>query len=112
MGIFDGFAEGLASAIDDIRNQVVEQPWFGQQTTGSIELPQVEAPPIEAPSSGAAQEGQGVSSAEIWNNEPVQYSAHDEIWDMVPQQAGIEAPQMDAPDISAPSMDVGGGGDD
>lgn len=107
MGILDGFAEGLASAIDDIRNQVVEQPWFGQQTTGSIELPQVDAPPIEAPSTGAVPEGQGVSSAELWNNEPAQYSDHDEIWDMIPQQASI-----DAPDISAPSMDGGGGGDD
>ena len=53
MGIFDGFAEGLASAIDDIRHQVIEQPWFGQQTTGNIELPQVEAPTIEAPESQA-----------------------------------------------------------
>jgi hypothetical protein len=42
----------------------------------------------------------------------VQYSDNDEIWDMIPQQACIEAPQMDAPDISAPSMDIGGGGDD
>ncbi len=52
MGIFDGFAEGLASAIDDIRHQVIEQPMYGQQTTGNIELPQVEAPTIEPPSSG------------------------------------------------------------
>jgi hypothetical protein len=42
----------------------------------------------------------------------VQYSAHDEIWDRIPQQASIEASQLDAPDISAPSMDVGGSGDD
>lgn len=82
MGIFDGFAEGLASAIDDIRHQVVEQPMYGQQTTGNIELPQVEAPTIEAPSNGAYQEPNsniinvttapdwGVSSAEIWDAEP------------------------------------------
>lgn len=29
MGFFDGFAEGLAAAVDDIRHQVVEQPYFG-----------------------------------------------------------------------------------
>jgi hypothetical protein len=44
MGIFDGFAEGLAGAIDDIRHQVVEEGYFGRQTTGNIELPQVETP--------------------------------------------------------------------
>ena len=44
MGIFDGFAEGLAGAIDDIRHQVVEEGYFGRQTTGDISLPQVEAP--------------------------------------------------------------------
>jgi hypothetical protein len=33
MGIFDGFAEGLAGAIDDIRHQVVEEGYFGRQTT-------------------------------------------------------------------------------
>lgn len=44
MGIFDGFAEGLASAIDDIRHKVVEEPMYGREVTGNIELPQVEAP--------------------------------------------------------------------
>lgn len=43
MGIFDGFAEGLASAIDDIRHKVVEEPMYGREVTGNIELPQVEA---------------------------------------------------------------------
>lgn len=47
MGFLDGFAEGLASAIDDIRHQVVEQPMYGQQTTGNIELPQQQEPAIE-----------------------------------------------------------------
>lgn len=51
MGIFDGFAEGLASAIDDIRHEV-EIAAYGRETTGNIELPQVEVPTIEAPSSG------------------------------------------------------------
>lgn len=111
MGIFDGFAEGLASAIDDIRNEF-ETAVYGRPTTDDLVLPQAEAPTIEAPSAEVSQEGQGVSSAEIWNNEPVQYSEHDEIWDMIPQQASIETAQIDAPDISAPSMDLGGGGDD
>lgn len=55
MGIFDGFAEGLASAIDDIRHNVVEVPMYGREVTGNIELPQaqVQAPAIEPPSSGA-----------------------------------------------------------
>ncbi len=43
MGIFDGFAEGLAGAIDDVRHQVVEEGYFGRQTTGKIELPQMDA---------------------------------------------------------------------
>ncbi len=40
MGIFDGFAEGLAAAVDDIRHKVVEEPMYGREVTGNIELPQ------------------------------------------------------------------------
>ncbi len=47
MGFFDGFAEGLTSAIDDIRHKVVEEPMYGRETTGNIELPQQQEPPIE-----------------------------------------------------------------
>lgn len=54
MGIFDGFAEGLASAIDDIRHNVVEVPMYGREVTGNIELPQVQvqAPAIEPANTG------------------------------------------------------------
>ena len=52
MGFFDGFAEGLASAIDDIRHNVVEVPMYGREVTGNIELPQVEAPTIEPAKTG------------------------------------------------------------
>lgn len=120
MGIFEGFAEGLASAVDSIRNEF-ETAVYGRPTTDAIELPQAEAPVIEAPSTGAAQEGMGVSSAEIWNAEPVQYSDHDEIWNNEPVQptswaelssamhdSGIETPQMDTPEVSAPSVEIGG----
>jgi hypothetical protein len=34
----DQVARGVASAIDDIRHKVVEEGWFGRETTGSIEL--------------------------------------------------------------------------
>lgn len=114
MGFFDGLAEGIASAVDNIRGEF-ETAVYGRQTTDDIQLPQAEAPAIEAP----AQEGMGVSSAEIWNNEPVQYSDHDEIWNNEPstswaelsgamQESGIEAPQMDTPEVSAPSVEIGG----
>ncbi len=103
MGIFDGFAEGLASAIDDIRHQVVEQPMYGQQTTGNIELPQVQAPVIEAPGSGIvdltspnSDPSWGVSSAAI--EPPVEPVS----WQQAAQ--GIESPQIDSP---APQQDMG-----
>lgn len=51
MGFFDGFAEGLASAIDDIRHNVVEIPTYGREVTGNIELPQQQAATVEAPAS-------------------------------------------------------------
>lgn len=102
MGIFDGFAEGLASAIDDIRHQVIEQPMYGQQTTGNIELPQVQAPAIEAPSSGVvdltspnSDPSYGVSSAAI--EPPIEPVS----WQQAAQ--GIESPQIEAP---APSQDM------
>jgi hypothetical protein len=99
MGFFSGFAEGLSSAIDDIRHTVVEQAYFGQQTTGNIELPQVEAPTIEAPSSGMvdltspnADPSWGVSSAAI--EAPASYQ------EMMQQDMGkIEPP--------APQQDMG-----
>lgn len=54
MGIFDGFAEGLASAVDDIRHKVVEEPMYGREVTGNIELPQaqVQAPAVEPGNTG------------------------------------------------------------
>jgi len=124
MGIFDGFAEGLASAIDDIRHEV-EIAAYGRETTGNIELPQVEAPAIEAPSTGAYQEPNsniinvttapdwGVSSAEIWNNEPfMEMPAQSASWH---QDTQVEAPasyqelmQQDVGKIEppAPSQDM------
>ncbi len=114
MGFFDNFAEGLASAIDDIRHNVVEVPMYGREVTGNIELPQVEAPPIEAPSTGAYQEPNsniinvtnapdwGVSSAEIWNAEPAMempVQAPASYQEMMQQDVGkIEPP--------APSQDM------
>lgn len=96
MGIFDGFAEGLASAIDDIRHTVVEQGYFGQQTTGNIELPQVEAPAIESPSSCTidlasphSDPSWGVSAAAI---EPPVESVS---WQQAAQD--IQPPQIEAP---------------
>ncbi len=102
MGFFSGFAEGLASAIDDIRHQVVEQGYFGQQTTGNIELPQAQAPAIEAPSSGIidltspnSDPSWGVSSAAI--EPPIEPVS----WQQAAQD--IEPPQIEAP---APSQDM------
>ena len=102
MGIFDGFAQGLASAIDDIRHQVVEQGYFGQQTSGNIELPQVQAPATTAPGSGVvdlaspnADPSWGVSSAAI--EPPVEPVS----WQQAAQ--GIESPQIDPP---APDMGI------
>ncbi len=51
MGFFDGFAEGIASAVDNIRHEF-ENSAYGRQTTDDLVLPQVQAPTIEAPSSG------------------------------------------------------------
>lgn len=121
MGIFDGFAEGLAAAVDDIRHTYEQSVW-GQQTTGNIELPQVEAPTIEAPSNGASntidltsstvEQGWGVSPATFI--ESPSYSAEADYagrvveppiepttWAQAAQ--GIEAPQIEPP---APSQDL------
>lgn len=114
MGIFEGFAEGLAAAVDDIRHQVVEQGYFGQQTTGNIELPQVQAPTIEAPQA---------MTGDIQPPEPASYSPADmspaigqtidasysvvepaiepTTWAQAAQ--GIEAPQIEPP---APSQEM------
>jgi hypothetical protein len=46
-----GFWDGLASAMDDIRHNVVEIPMYGREVTGSIELPKLQEAAIEAPAS-------------------------------------------------------------
>ena len=103
MGIFDGFAEGLASAIDDIRHTVVEQGYFGQQTSGNIELPQVEAPTIEPASTrivdltpSTADPSWGTSSAAI--EPPIEPTS----WEAAAQD--IEPAQQHEP--PQPSMEM------
>lgn len=117
MGIFDGFAQGLASAIDDIRHQVVEQPMYGQQTTGNIELPQVQAPAIEPAQSPQSLDGEilppeppsftpaGMSSAQLMQDIDLTPQHEPPVEPTSWQQAaqGIEAPQIEAP---APSQDM------
>ena len=34
----DQVARGVAGAVDDVRHKLVEEAWFGRETTGSIEL--------------------------------------------------------------------------
>ncbi len=55
MSLLDELIEGFSSMMDDIRHNVVEQSWFGQETTGDIsdsgasgiEAPEITAPEIE-----------------------------------------------------------------
>lgn len=49
MSFWDELTQGIANAADDIRHQVVEEPYFGRQVTGDIELKESEPP--------AAQQG-------------------------------------------------------
>ena len=51
-----GFWNGLTSAMDDIRHNVVEQPMYGKNVTNDIELPQQE-PAVEPTSWQTAAEG-------------------------------------------------------
>jgi hypothetical protein len=51
-----GFWNGLTSAMDDIRHKVVEEPTYGREVTGNIELPQQE-PAVEPTSWQAAAQG-------------------------------------------------------
>ena len=51
-----GFWNGLTSAMDDLRHNLVEQPMYGKNVTGDIELPQQE-PPVEPTSWEAAAQG-------------------------------------------------------
>lgn len=42
MSFWDELTQGIANAADDIRHKVVEEPWYGREVTGNIELPQSE----------------------------------------------------------------------
>lgn len=57
MSLLDELIAGFSSAMDDIRHNVVENGWFGQETSGDIsdkagvEATDITAPDIEAPKS-------------------------------------------------------------
>ena len=38
MSLWDEMTQGFADAVDDIRHKVVEEPWYGREVTGNIEL--------------------------------------------------------------------------
>lgn len=42
MSFWDEMTKGFVNAVDDIRHKVVEEPWYGREVTGNIELPQSE----------------------------------------------------------------------
>lgn len=43
MSFWDELTQGIANAADDIRHKVVEEPWYGREVTGNIELKEQEA---------------------------------------------------------------------
>lgn len=112
MGIFDGFAEGLASAIDDVRHEF-ETAVYGRQTTDDLVLPQaaaVEAPQVESPTidlTGRDSDGWGVPAQWLADEPAVQPTSWAELSSAM-QESGIEASQMDTPEVSAPSIEIGG----
>lgn len=42
MSFWDELTQGIANAADDIRHKVVEEPWYGREVTGNIELKEPE----------------------------------------------------------------------
>jgi hypothetical protein len=42
MSFWDELTQGIANAADDIRHKVVEEPWYGREVTGNIELKEQE----------------------------------------------------------------------
>jgi hypothetical protein len=59
----------IASAADDIRHKVVEEGWFGRQTTGNISPWSAPEPTKEEP---VASHNHSALYAEIWGPEPEQ----------------------------------------
>lgn len=110
MGFFDGFAEGLASAVDDIRNEF-ETAVYGRPTTDAIELPQAEAPDPQPMSSGIIDltgpdsDGWGGPAEELADLPQAQTTSWAELSDAM-QEQGIETPQLDAPEPEPPSVDI------
>ncbi len=91
MSLLDEIIEGFSSAIDDIRHNVVEQSWFGQETSGdihsgdatNIEASEITAPEIEAPAH--AQERQQESIMEMFTP-----PAEQEMEQGIEQEQGID----------------------
>lgn len=109
-GVQDKAAEAMFRARDDIRHKLVEEGWYGQQTTGNVELPDTStydpAPP----------EGQG----NIWGNgEGMEWNEGGSIWsnennagvwghENAPQTSStrsIEAPEAQPSEIECPSIE-------
>lgn len=81
MGLFEDFAKGVSDAVTDIRQKVVEEPYFGRAVTDGFE-PQAAAP--------EPTPGQGQQST---------------LFD----QFAAQAVQQPAPDIERDAPEPGGG---
>ena len=62
MSFWDELTQGIANAADDIRHKVVEEPWYGREVTGNIELPQPE--PADTSKWDALTQDQGTTPPE------------------------------------------------
>lgn len=96
----DRGATGLFEARDDIRHKLVEEGWFGHQTTGDVALPgsdYTEAPNTADlgpdPANPAQIEAEGFGGT-VWENESNQ--------DYTPDTPEIEAPQHEPDDDLEP----------
>ena len=101
----DQAARGMFNARDDIRHKLVEEGWYGQQTTGNVDLPKNTS--IETDDSGNIWgSGEGMEWNEggsVWSNEN-----NPGVWGhentSEAQETDIEAPEVESPQQDEPEL--------
>ena len=93
----DQAAQGMFNARDDIRHKLVEEGWYGQQTTGNVD-------PDQGNVWGNGEGTEWNAGGSVWSNENnAGVWGHENAPE--PTDGGIKAPEFQSADIDAPEIE-------
>lgn len=101
----DQAARGMFNARDDIRHKLVEEGWYGQQTTGNVDLPDNTSTEIIETSDEGNVWGNGEGNA--WSDDGSVWANEDNpgVWGHENAPSSVEAPTIKNSEIEEPELE-------